>query len=124
MDSPDRLREVALSGGVEPSQHCCLQMAARVALGAAARPDLPVLIWVRAWDEYWIPVAGGPSVDSKGSEWSREAASSCPWCGHTLPVSKRERWYERLYALGFEDPGNEAIPPEFNSDAWWREADD
>ena len=31
-----------------------------------------------------------------------------------------KEWYERLYALGFDDPGEQDIPEEFNSDEWWR----
>lgn len=60
-------------------------------------------------------------MDSAGSEWSREVALHCPWCGEQLPRSKCEQWYERPYALGFDDPGSDAIPAEFNSDAWWRD---
>jgi hypothetical protein len=50
-------------------------------------------------------------------------ASFCPWCGSALPASKRSDWYESLYARGFEDPGNDVIPAEYDSDAWWRGED-
>ena len=29
-------------------------------------------------------------------------------------------WYDRLYALGYGDPGEDDTPEEFNSDKWWR----
>jgi hypothetical protein len=95
-------------------------MAARIALGSAAPGQLPVMIWVRQWDEYLVAAAGGTSVDSKGSEWDRRPASFCPWCGSALPRSKRTEWHLALNALGFDDPGNDDIPARFNTDEWWR----
>lgn len=121
MDSADRLNEAAIAHGIDPSQHCCLQMAARIGLARAAPKDLPVLAWIATWDEYVVPVAGGSSVDSHGSPWSREVASFCPWCGSRLPASRQTDWYEQLHALGFDDPGNDAIPPDYDGDQWWRQ---
>lgn len=37
-----------------------------------------------------------------------------------LPESKRERWFEELEALGFNEPSEQDIPQRFLSDAWWR----
>ncbi len=44
----------------------------------------------------------------------------CPWCGKKLPVSKRDLWFEELEKLGIENPLEDEIPEDFNSDKWWR----
>jgi len=46
--------------------------------------------------------------------------SFCPWCGQHLPNSKRDLWFEKLALRGFEEPLLGPIPPEFESDRWWR----
>jgi hypothetical protein len=99
---------------VVPAHHCCLEMAYNL-----AHPVLTphqgknrVIDWIDSWDEYLIPI----SHDGYASTQMK----FCPWCGSRLPVSKKEEWYRRLYALGFKDPGNESIPAEFESDKWWR----
>jgi hypothetical protein len=45
----------------------------------------------------------------------------CPWCGAKLPESLREKWFAELEALGFEDPGDEAIPSKYKSEEWYRD---
>jgi hypothetical protein len=44
----------------------------------------------------------------------------CPWCGKSLPASKRDAWFERLKALGIEHPAFSDVPEPFQSDAWWQ----
>ncbi len=48
----------------------------------------------------------------------------CPFCGVALPPSRREEWFQALRQLGFDDPvdhgQDQAIPKEFNTDAWYR----
>ena len=64
------------------------------------------------FDEYGLIVHdGGTSVI---------AIKFCPWCGSKLPESMRDRWFEELAALGFDDPGGQEIPERFLSDAWRR----
>jgi len=29
-------------------------------------------------------------------------------------------WYNTLRSLGYDDPGEQDMPEEFNSDVWWR----
>jgi hypothetical protein len=43
----------------------------------------------------------------------------CPWCGHRLPSSKRDRWFAELDRLGLcaDDP---ELPAALRGDAWWR----
>ncbi|HVV77271.1 MAG TPA: hypothetical protein VHC43_14670 [Mycobacteriales bacterium] len=115
----DSLRAEAVSLGIDPADHCCVRMAVAIARGPKL-PDLPVLTWSASWNEYRIGIAGDGSREKGGSIWQRVPASFCPWCGAPLPPSRRDEWYERLHGLGYLDPGNEEIPPEFNSDAWWR----
>ncbi len=44
----------------------------------------------------------------------------CPWCGKKLPDSYREKWFDELLLLGFEDPiFDESIPEKYKSDKWW-----
>ena len=74
-------------------------------------PDALVFYELR-FDEYGIIIHdGGTSV---------QLIHYCPWCGTALPVSKRERWFETLAGLGFDDPTVQAIPTAFTSDAWYR----
>jgi hypothetical protein len=47
------------------------------------------------------------------------AINFCPWCGAKLPDSLRERWFEELAALGFDDPWSQEIPAAFRSGAWY-----
>ncbi|MDL5030821.1 hypothetical protein QRD43_02790 [Pelomonas sp. APW6] len=46
----------------------------------------------------------------------------CPWCGSKLPESLRDRWFEELSALGFDDPWSQEIPETFRTGAWYRAA--
>jgi len=71
-----------------------------------------VVDWIASWNEYRIPVA----YDGYASTLMQ----FCPWCGAKLSESKKELWYQTLYKLGYDDPTEQDIPDEFNSDAWWR----
>jgi hypothetical protein len=79
------------------------------------------LIWVAQWNEYWVGVgADKPDYYEPGSRWERVAIAYCPWCGMRLPSSRRSEWYETLYSLGYDDPGEQDLPSQFESDTWWR----
>lgn len=43
----------------------------------------------------------------------------CPWCGARLPISLREEWFDRIFALGLDGPEDSRIPEDLRSDAWW-----
>lgn len=78
----------------------------------ADRFDCPdaLLSYNPRFDEYGLIVHdGGRSVIS---------IAHCPWCGHTVPESKRERWFDELQARGI-DPLVDDVPPEYRSDEWW-----
>ncbi len=100
--------------GITPSNHCCLDMAYNISRPIEVPHQGPnrVLDWYAPWDEYMIPVA----YDG----YSATIIAYCPWCGRKLPESKRNSWYETLRSMGYDDPGEQDIPNEYHSDAWWR----
>lgn len=69
--------------------------------------------YITKFDEYGIRVHNGGS--------SMSVIDFCPWCGAGLPASRRREWFETLERLGFDDPSSQDIPPEFKTDAWWRD---
>ena len=44
----------------------------------------------------------------------------CPWCGEKLPEEKRDRWFDELEELGYENPFEDPIPVEYKSDIWYK----
>ena len=74
-----------------------------------------MLDWIATWNEYLIPIAH--------DGYKATMIHYCPWCGIKLESSKREEWYKRLYELGYDDPSEQEVPEEFNSDRWWRTTD-
>lgn len=103
-------QEACQLAGIVPEHHCCMDMAY-----AISKPKITphqghnrIIDWIASWNEYIIPV----SHDGYASSLIRY----CPWCGRFLPDSRREEWYQRLYALGFKDPGEEQIPSEYDTD--------
>jgi hypothetical protein len=107
-------RQYCLFRGIQPDQHCCLEMAYAIShpVETLHQETNRVLDWISQWNEYLIPV----SYDG----YKATIIRYCPWCGSALPKSRRDQWYEALYALGYDDPGEQEIPEEFKSDAWWR----
>lgn len=44
----------------------------------------------------------------------------CPWCGKSLPTSKRLEWFEQLEELGFENPlFRDDLPLAYRSSEWY-----
>ena len=76
-------------------------------------PPNRVVDWIASWDKYRIPVP----YDG----YSSTAIRFCPMVRVGLPASRREEWYRVLHGMGYSDPGgDDGIPPEFESDEWWR----
>jgi hypothetical protein len=50
---------------------------------------------------------------------SSMAINFYPWCGAKLPDSLRNRWFEELAVLGFDDPWSQDIPAAFRTGAWY-----
>jgi hypothetical protein len=74
-------------------------------------PDV-LIHYLPKFNEYGLIVHdGGASVI---------AINYCPWCGAALPESKRDEWFNSLEKLGFDDPDNQEIPKEYDSDAWYK----
>jgi hypothetical protein len=111
-------RQWCLDQDITPEHHCCLDMAFAVSRPWLTPHQEPnrIVDWVPAWNEYRIPIA----YDGYASTVMRY----CPWCGSRLSASRRDEWYHVLYGMGYADPGGEdVIPPEFESDQWWRDRD-
>lgn len=64
------------------------------------------------FDEYGIMIHDGGS--------STIVIEFCPWCGNKLPKSKREKWFEELEAMGFDDPFQEDVPEQYKSNVWYQ----
>jgi len=103
--------------GANPSAHPCVHLAYRVTYKCKQHDDPwecpdAVIVYSAKFCEYGIPIRDGGT--------SRIDITICPWCGIALPHSKRDEWFSKLEALGYEDPWSDDIPEEFQSDAWWR----
>jgi len=42
----------------------------------------------------------------------------CPWSGHKLPASLRDRWFDELERRGIDPLGGD-VPPEFSDERWY-----
>ena len=73
-------------------------------------PDC-IMVYEDMFDEYGIIIHDGGCSSIK--------IKYCPWCGKKLPLSKRDLWFEELSKRGFDNPFEEEIPEEYNSDEWW-----
>jgi hypothetical protein len=98
-------------------KHCCQQMADAVSHKCAEHADpfdCPdcLISYTPKFDEYGIIVHDGGS--------SSVRIRFCPFCGTCLPESKRYLWFEKLEALGIDDPGDPDVPAVFQTDEWIR----
>jgi len=101
----------------EDHPHCCEEMARAVTFQCDRCDDRfqcsDALVHFEAvFDEYGIIVHDGGQ--------SFVAIRHCPWCGATLPESKRARWFDQLERLGIDDPFGGDVPPEFRTAEWHR----
>lgn len=99
------------------TEHCCQAMRDELSATCAEHDDRfacpdALFHYDPRFDEYGLIVHDGGS--------SVRGIAFCPWCGATLPESKRDRWFEALYALGIESPSSDPVPREYQSDLWWR----
>ena len=85
--------------------HACEDMREVLEAGETA------LAYQPRYREYSIAYIGSVSV---------QLIEYCPFCGAKLPDSLRDEWFDRLEALGFDDPWVDDIPEEFMDDRWWR----
>ncbi|MGI5325682.1 DUF6980 family protein [Actinomadura nitritigenes] len=95
-------------------RHCCETMARRVDHSCDLHedpfdcPDALVKYSAR-FDEYGLIVHDGGN--------SFLLIQYCPWCGTRLPPSQRDAWFDALERRGL-DPGEDEVPPEFQTSAW------
>ena len=97
---------------------CCEFMRTQLLHECEQHPDLNdcpdiLVVYDSRFDEYGMPIRdGGTSVISM---------YFCPWCGTKLPDSKRDKWFEKLSAIGITDTSDQKnIPDDFKTDVWWR----
>ena len=99
------------------NKHCCEQMDIVSMLNCEQHNDEyecpDVLIkYIEKFDEYGLIIHDGSS--------SIMTIKFCPFCGFQLPASKRDLWFEKLEKLGFDDPGKQNIPNEFDNNEWYK----
>ncbi|CAM3289965.1 hypothetical protein STSO111631_12460 [Stackebrandtia soli] len=77
-------------------------------------PDF-LIYYSAKFNEYGIPIRDGGS-----SYW---AISHCPWCGTTLPASRRLDWYARVEHLDIDvwSEDEAQLPDEYRDARWWRD---
>lgn len=99
-------------------EYCCNDMKAHVRGLSDRSPqvychDGTVVSYSPKFNEYGIPCGDGHS---------HITINYCPWCGNPLlPLGLRDKWFEALFDMGYEDPlFDESIPENYKSDAWWR----
>ena len=98
--------------------YCCAMMTAQIAHHCEQHADVfacpdALIVYTPQFDKYGIIIHDGGSASI--------TIHYCPWCGTTLPDSKRDRWFAELAALGFDDPVMQPIPEAFMSDAWYQD---
>ena len=73
-------------------------------------PDA-LIHYSESFDEYGLIIHDSPAISH---------IHFCPWCGTKLPDSKRDRWYEELERLGFDNPNDDPnIPARYLSGEWY-----
>jgi len=100
------------------SNFCCEKMRSQVNFLCEIHNDLSqcpdsLITYEPRFNSYGLRVHDGGS--------SSISIHFCPWCGVSLPHSLRERWFNELDRLGFDDPFSQEIPSEYQSDAWYRD---
>jgi hypothetical protein len=98
-------------------KHCCEDMTNQINHRCDEHPDPfdcpdSLIYYSDKFEEYGVIVHDG------GSSFIH--IMYCPWCGSHLPESKRDRWFEELEALGFDDPSEQEIPSKYKTGEWYR----
>lgn len=98
-------------------KHCCTHMKDAVEFKCNIHADpyeCPdnLVMYVEKFDEYGLIVHDGGTA--------KMAINFCPWCGTRLPESKRDRWFDELERLGYDNPSEQDIPENYRSGAWYR----
>lgn len=105
--------------GYDPDDYPCVHIADQVTKAcpdhteAADCSDILISYFAK-FDEY--------SIAARDGSTSSVAIRYCPWCGIALPESKRDRWFKELTTLGYTDFYGDDIPPEYLTNAWYKNA--
>ncbi|MGP0564832.1 MULTISPECIES: DUF6980 family protein [unclassified Nitrospina] len=75
-----------------------------------SQDDTALVFWSE-FREFGIRVLNGGS--------SINTIDYCPWCGTKLSSSLRDRWFDELEKLGFDEPTEQDYPEEFKTEEWW-----
>lgn len=105
--------------GFDPDTFPCVHIGNQVTLTCPDHPDPAecpdiLISYFARFDEYSIAVRDGST--------SAVPIRYCPWCGIRLPESKRNRWFDELTTLGYNDFHGDDIPPQFWTDEWYKNA--
>ncbi len=90
----------------KPNNYCCEEIIKR------ALDDETAININKKFREFGISVLDGGS--------SHIVIKFCPWCGAKLPSLLRDKWFQILEELGFDEPSEQNIPDEFKSEEWWQ----
>lgn len=98
-------------------RHCCKDLERAVQFNCETCADQfecpdSLVLYVPKFDEYGLIIHNGGTAFS--------VIRHCPWCGSEFPESKRDRWFRELEAMGIEEPDDERIPDEYQSDSWYQ----
>ena len=100
--------------GVNVSSYPCVHMAQYAEFHCDQHPDPrdcqdAIILYDERFDEYSIPHGDGSS---------QVQIRHCPWCGVKLPDGHRDRWFDELESLGYDNPWEQDIPKRFKSKQW------
>ncbi|MEM6695612.1 MAG: hypothetical protein AAF626_13205 [Pseudomonadota bacterium] len=100
----------------QPQRYCCDRMKFDLAgtCEQHSRHDCPNFFFTynEVFDEYGLMHDDGTKI----------LVGYCPFCGIKFPDSKRDLWFDRLEALGYEKLlFNDDIPQAYKSAAWRRD---
>lgn len=98
-------------------KYCCEMMTFQIEFQCNVHSNIfecpdKIISYDLKFDEYSIIIhdSGESTID----------IGYCPWCGTKLPNPKRDLWFDELEKLGYDDPVEQDIPVEFNSDIWYK----
>ena len=99
-------------------KHCCKEMDHQTSVRCDDHdnpyecPD-SVVVYSEVFDEYGLIIHDGGQ--------SSYTINFCPFCGFSLPESKRDKWFDELEKLGFDSPlFDDEIPVKYKSNAWYK----
>ena len=98
-------------------KYCCDRMKQEVEFVCPTCEDTlecpdKLIYYSSIFDEYGLLIHDGSGT--------YELIGFCPWCGSKLPESKRDKWFDELERLGYDEPLNQDIPEKFQDSEWYK----